>query len=484
MPHKNYPSIQAIVLAAGKASRFKTKKTKLLFSICGQPMILYPLKALQQLHIPTTLVLGYQADQIKQEIESNKLQNVSFVLQEEQRGTGHAVACSQDKWSSQYILIMNGDCPLITPELINEFIIQHEQEQAPISLMTTMVIDPKGYGRIIEKNGKLSIIEDRDCTEKQRHINRINTGIYLINKTFLEENITKITTQNLSHEFYLTDLISLASEQGLPVNTMQVPYDNVRGVNTLQELWSVEQIKRSDLIKHWMSEGVQFELAQSIHIDLNVSIGAGSFIGTGVHLLGNTIIGEECIIKAFSIIEDSIIGDSTTVHSHSVIQKSTLGEHVEVGPFARLRTNTKIKNNVVIGNFVETKEVSINESSKAKHLSYLGNAEIGSSVNIGAGTIICNFDGTKKNTTVIEDNAFVGSNNTIIAPVCIGKNSYTAAGSTINRDVPEESLAIGRAQQHIKKNYAQKLRKQQQPSTTSEQEKKSFQGATQTHEIS
>jgi bifunctional UDP-N-acetylglucosamine pyrophosphorylase/glucosamine-1-phosphate N-acetyltransferase len=250
----------------------------------------------------------------------------------------------------------------------------------------------------------------------------------------------------------------MASQEKLGVKTVSVPYDLVRGVNTLQDLWGVEQIKRSEFIKLWMAEGVRFELAQSIHIDINVKIGAGSFIGTGVHLLGNTVIGEECFVGAFTIIEDTIIAENTTIHSHSVIQHSTIGSNVHVGPFARLRQNVTVGNDVQIGNFVEVKTATIGEASKVKHLSYLGDATLGAGVNIGAGTVTCNYDGVKKSETVIEDGAFVGSNNTLIAPIAVGKNAYTAAGSVVNTDVPEDALAIGRTRQENKLGYAKKLR--------------------------
>ncbi len=250
----------------------------------------------------------------------------------------------------------------------------------------------------------------------------------------------------------------MAGDSGLAVQALSVPFDDVRGVNTLQELWEVEQIKRSELIKHWMLRGVRFELAQSIHLDIDIEIGAGSFIGTGVHLLRGTKIGEECFLGAFSILANSQVGDGSTVHSHSVIQDSSIGCNVHVGPFARIRENGVIGDNAEIGNFVEVKNSTIGDKSKAKHLSYIGDAHIGSQVNIGAGTITCNYDGARKYKTIIEDNVFVGSNNTLVAPLHIGKESYTAAGSIITKDVPSESLAIGRARQENKIGYARELR--------------------------
>jgi len=449
---------RAIVLAAGRSTRFKTKKSKLLFNICGRTMVLYPIKVLEELGIPMTVVLGYQAEEVKQDIETANVPNVSYIIQEEQLGTGHAVACTQKTWDRDNILIMNGDLPLLTKDLIEKLIQEHQDKDATITFLTSLVIDPAGYGRVIQEDGKISIIEEKDCTPEQRFINCINAGIYLIKRDFLEKNISKLKRSTVSGELYLVDLVKMASDENHRVETISVPYDNVRGVNTLQELWGVEQIKRSEFIKLWMANGVRFELAQSIHIDIDVQIGAGSFIGTGVHLIGNTNVGEECSIGAFSILSNSVVGDNTTVHSHSVIQDSHIGSNVSVGPFARLRDNVTIGNDVEIGNFVEIKNTQIGDHARMKHLTYLGDAKLGKSVNVGAGTITCNYNGVEKHTTIIEDNAFIGSNNTLIAPVTVSTGAYTAGGSIITEDVPADSLAIGRAKQVNKIGYAKKLR--------------------------
>lgn len=452
---------QAVILAAGRSSRFKTKKSKLLSNICGRTMILYPIKELEALDIPMTVILGYQAEKVTEEITKSNVKDVTFAVQQEQKGTGHAVASSRSFWQKDQLLIMNGDMPLVTKEILEKMIFEHETSKATISFCTTMVIDPTGYGRVVEEDGKLEIIEEKDCTAEQKTVNRINAGIYLISRKFLEENIDKITKSPVTGEIYLPELIKMASNKDLTVNPHAVPFDNVRGVNTLQDLWTVEQIKRSEFIKHWMSEGVRFELAQSIHIDINVKIGAGSFIGTGVHLLGDVTIGEECFVGAFSIIENTKIGNNTNIHSHSVIQDSIIGDNVHCGPFARLRKGVELGNDVLIGNFVEMKTVSMGDGTKTKHLTYLGDAEIGKNVNIGAGTITCNFDGVSQNKTTIKDEAFIGSNNTLIAPVSIAEGSYTAGGSTITDDVPKGSLAISRSKQELKDGYAKKLKKKE-----------------------
>ncbi len=467
----DFSKIGAVILAAGKSTRFKTKKSKLLFSICGRPMIMYPVKVLEDLGLPITLVLGHQADQIQSLGEICSVKNLSSVVQKEQLGTAHAVACAADKWQ-QYdnVLIINGDMPLITKDLIKEAVEKHTQSCATLTFLSTLVLDPTSYGRVVELDGQFSVVEEKDCTFEQRQINKINAGVYVINTRWLVENINNIQ-KSPSGEYYLPDLILMASKQGVIIKEIPVAYDDVRGVNNLQELWNVEQIKRSEFIKYWMSEGVRFELAQSIHIEIDVKIGPGSFIGTGAHLLGKTEIGEGCFVGAFSIIENTKIGDETTIHSHSVIQDSVIGKNVHIGPFARLRHNVQIGNNVEVGNFVEIKNTQIGDNTKTKHLSYIGDAAVGSGVNIGAGTITCNYDGVNKYKTEIEDEAFVGSNNTLIAPLKIGKGAYTAGGSTISQDVPSGSLGIGRSRQENKIDYVQKLKSKKKDNNLDHTEK-------------
>lgn len=449
---------RAIVLAAGKSSRFKRKKNKLATMICGRPMILFLLRELQKLRIPMTMIIGHQGEEIKQEVETSGVANVDYVVQQEQLGTGHAVLCSKHVWDRENILILNGDMPLIEGEFLEAFLNEHTNKNASVSFVSTHVLQPTGYGRVIEENGKIRICEEKDCSDEYLCETRVNAGIYAVKKAFLEEFIATMQRSSVSGEFYITDLIAYASDHGHLVNVMPAPFEQVRGVNTLQELWAVEQIMRSNLIKHWMDRGVRFELAQNIHLDVDVEIGPDSFIGTGAHILGKTKIGEGCFVAAFTILENTIVGDGSNIHSHSVIQDSVIGNDVHVGPFARLRNNVAIADNACVGNFVEVKGSSIGIGSKIKHLAYIGDATVGSNVNIGAGTIVCNYDGQEKHHTKIEDGVFVGSNNTLIAPVTIGKGAYVAAGSTITKDVPSEDLAIARARQENKEGYARKLK--------------------------
>jgi bifunctional UDP-N-acetylglucosamine pyrophosphorylase / glucosamine-1-phosphate N-acetyltransferase len=455
-------NIQAIILAAGKSTRFNTEKTKLAEPLCGQALILFPTKLLEQCAIPTTVVVGYQQETIKNIITTAHGTTMQFVTQEKQEGTGHALAVTKHLWHADHILVMNADAPLVTEETINSLYDAHIQQNATISFVTACSPDPlgKAYGRIVKKEHFIEIIEAKDFNGDPHEHCCINAGIYVIKKDFLINHIETLNDNNANKEFYITDLVKIASHNTMHVATISAPFDTIRGVNTLQELWAAEQIKRSDLIKYWMEHGVRFSLAQNIHIDLNVSIGKGTYIGSGVHLFGATTIGKNCTIKEFSSLDNVTIGDAVTIYQHCLISDTQIDSGAFIGPFAHLRDTVHIGQNAAIGNFVEIKNSVIGAESKAKHLTYLGDATVGSRVNIGAGTITCNYDGVDKHATIIKNNTFIGSNNALIAPITIGENAFTAAGSTITDDVPDNALAIARSCQINKLEYAHKLRKQ------------------------
>ena len=447
--------MQAIILAAGKSTRFGFGKTKLLEPICGQSMILYPVYLFESLGMPFTFVVGYQKEEIQSCVQAAVTYPVSFVVQEEQRGTGHALMCTRDTWRERTILIINGDMPLITKDVIDALVKNHTETGAVISFITSHYSDAasSGYGRVIQKKGGIEIVEARHLTEDSITECCINAGIYLIDKTFLDQAIDALGENELTHEFYITDLVKMASDVGYVVSTVSVLFDVIRGVNTLQELWAVEHIQRSALIKYWMERGVRFLMPQYVHIDNKVVIGAGTFIGSGVQIRGTTAIGNNCTIEAFTLLDNVTVGDNVTIFSHSVISDSYIKDHTYVGPFAHVHNCSTLESMSVVGNFVEVKNSVIGEHTKAKHLSYLGDACLGKKVNIGAGTITCNYDGVQKQSTVIEDNVFIGSNNTLVAPLFIHKNSFTAAGSTITKNVPEYTLAFGRSHQINKEGY-------------------------------
>jgi bifunctional UDP-N-acetylglucosamine pyrophosphorylase/glucosamine-1-phosphate N-acetyltransferase len=307
----------------------------------------------------------------------------------------------------------------------------------------------------------------------------------LINRSWLENPVLQLPIHEDKKEYYITDLAKLACDQEYRVETITAPFDHVRGINTYRELWTVEQIKRSELISHWMNHGVRFYAAQAVHVDVDVSIGAGTYIGCGVHVLRGTQIGKNCTIEAFSILDNAKIADNVIVHSHSVIKDSIIESEATIGPFAHLRNETHIGSKVQIGNFVEIKQSLIDHHTSIKHLSYIGDATVGNHVNIGAGTITCNYNGSEKQKTIIQDHAFIGSNNTLIAPVTIGENAYTAGGSVITEPVPDQALAIGRARQINKEYYAPKLKSKIADSLTNtpEEQTQSFFGAMKSSDI-
>ncbi len=450
--------IQAIVLAAGKSTRFKTGKTKLVEKICGQKMLLYQTKLLAQMNVPTTLVVGYQKEIIQEAVQHAHNDTVQFVVQEEQKGTGHALWCTKPTWNKEHILIMNGDMPLISESIIQELYDKHKTNNADISFVSAHLVDPNhSYGRVIKKESGIEIIEAKDFTLDPHEHCCINAGIYLAKRSFLEESCAKIKANEKCNEFYITDLIKIASNNNNTVVTTTAPFDLVRGINTLQELWAAEQIKRSEIIKEWMEKGVRFSVAQNVHIDLDVTIGAGSSIGSGVHLLAGTKIGNNSAIHESSSLSNMTVGDNVVIHPFCVLSDSSIGSNASIGPFAHVRNSATIGNNAVIGNFVEVKESVIGDYSKAKHLAYIGNAHLGSRVNVGAGTIFCNHNGVSKNKTVVGDAAYIGSNNTLVAPLTIGKQAFTAAGSVITHDVSAGSLAIGRSRQINKEGYVDKF---------------------------
>lgn len=455
-----FTNVQTVILAAGKATRFNTGKTKLVEKICGQELIIYPLALMDELTIPTTLVTGFQGASIKSTVERYYPHRFNYIEQHEPNGTAAAVKLTRDLWSADDILVMKADVPLITTRSLEQLYRKHKETDAAISFIGAHNGDPtfSSYSRVIKKDDTLTIKKRVELTyDELQDYCCINGGVYLVKREFLEAEIDAIERNPITLEYHFSDVVNRATALGKVVAMLQVPFDQVRGINTHQELWAVEQIKRSELIKYWMDRGVRFSAAQTVHMDLDVEIGAGSFIGCSAHLLNGTRIGQNSTVNAFSIVEQSVIGDHATVHSHTVVNKSTIGDHTHVGPFAHIQENTIIGSNSHIGNFVETKNSTIANNSKAKHLSYLGNAQIGSYVNIGAGTITCNFDGKNKHTTTIKDNVFIGTNNSLVAPVTIDEHAFTAAGSVITQDVPKEALAIGRARQVNKEGYAQKL---------------------------
>lgn len=452
--------VQAVILAAGKSSRFKTGKTKLVEKLCGHEMILYPTKLFTSLNIPVSMVVGFQKELIEETVQKHFKDSVLFIQQVEQKGTGDAIKTSQSTWTKDHILVVNGDMPLVTTEIVEELYAKHKEQDAAISFVTAHNCEPTAahYGRVVQDNNEIAIVEAKEFSGDITENCCINAGVYLIKRTFLEQSMEQLTQSSVTNEWYITDLVKIASDQKLTVATTSAPFDKIRGINTFKELWAAEQILKAEIVKYWMDQGVRFSIAHNVQIDRGVTIGAGSSIESGAQLLGSTIVGKNCSIGAFSLIKDTTISDNTTIHAHTIISNTIIGVGVEVGPFAHVWQDSAIQDGAAVGNFVEIKRSTIGKNTKAKHLTYLGDAVIGNSVNIGAGTITCNYDGVGKYRTRIEDNVFIGSNNTLIAPVTIKKKAFTAAGSTITTEVPEGALAIARERQVNKDGYADKIK--------------------------
>ncbi|MEK6790561.1 MAG: bifunctional UDP-N-acetylglucosamine diphosphorylase/glucosamine-1-phosphate N-acetyltransferase GlmU [Deltaproteobacteria bacterium] len=452
----------AIVLAAGKGTRMKSALPKVLHPVAGAPMIHYPIAALSSLSPEAVVVvIGYGRDEVQSALASKK---VRFAVQESQRGTGHAVLCGLARLAGFKgdVLILSGDVPLITVATLKAFLRFHRQRRANlpvISLITMMLPDPTGYGRVIrDENGAVvAIVEDKDCNAEQKGINEVNSGIYLADAGFLSANIKKLGTKNAQGEYYLPDLISIAARAGLPVSALThlVPQE-VMGINNRVELAAANRVMRARALDRLMLSGVSVVHPEATYIDSTVKIGVDTVIHPGAHITGKTVIGPRCSIEAGAMIHDSIIGESSTIKAYSVIESTKAGKAVVIGPFARLRPGARLSEGVRIGNFVEVKKSVIGKGTKANHLSYIGDAVIGSGVNIGAGTITCNYDGVSKHLTRIGDRAFIGSDTQLVAPVKIGKGAYVGSGTTVTRNVPAGALVITRAEERVIEGWADK----------------------------
>lgn len=445
------PNLAAVILAAGKGTRMKSAISKVLHPLAGQPLVAYPLQLTQQLGCsPTVMVVGHQAQQVQDQCAKD---NVTFVTQHEQLGTGHALKITQDALQdfSGTLLLLCGDVPLLRHETLQQLLAEHAESGAVVSVLTTLMDDPHGYGRIVRSDDNIScIVEEKDATEAQKQINEINTGIYAFEAPLVFEMLQSVGNQNAQGEYYLTDIIALARERGDKVQA--VILDDAcesMGINDRVQLAQAATILRQRINHGHMVDGVTLIDPATTYIDAQVTIGADTIIHPGVHLRGTTTLGNNCTIETGAVIDSCTIGDNSYIKAGSALEQSTLGEHSTIGPMAHLRPGTVLCGNNKIGNFVETKKAVIGLRSQASHLTYIGDAELGEDVNLGCGTITCNYDGVNKHKTVIEDGVFVGSDTQFIAPVTIGRNSLIGAGSTITKDVPADSLALSRTEQKI-----------------------------------
>ena len=452
----------AVVLAAGKSTRFKSGKSKILHTLCGKPLVVHILDKLQKLEIEKTLVvIGHQSEDVELAL---KPYPVDFVVQEEQLGTGHAVmtAASKFKDTSGSLLVTYGDTPLIRTETLESLFSALEQHNADQVLLTAIDSDPTGYGRVIrdQRGEAMEIVEESDANAEQKKITEINTGFYCFKISSLLGEVFALTPSRKTQEYYLTDLVNVFHQQGGKIMTLSTDQpDETWGINDRQQLSTAESKLRSQITTNWMRRGVTLLDPSSVYIDDTVEIGPDTTIYPGAILEGNTKIGSGCVIYGFSHLKDAILGEDVIVDHCSVIRDSSVGRSTRVGPFAHLRQNCEVASEARIGNFVEMKKSRLGKGSKAAHLSYVGDTEIGDGANIGAGTITCNYDGTGKYKTIIQDGVFVGSGSQLVAPVTLHKGAYVAAGSTITEDVPEQSLGIARGRQVNKKGWVKKRKK-------------------------
>ncbi|SDZ66448.1 bifunctional UDP-N-acetylglucosamine pyrophosphorylase / Glucosamine-1-phosphate N-acetyltransferase [Evansella caseinilytica] len=447
----------AVILAAGKGTRMKSDLYKVLHPVCGKPMVQHIVDELKQCSISRMIaVVGHGAEMVKDQLG----QDVSYVLQEEQLGTGHAVMRAEGllNGESGTTVVLCGDTPLITRETIEALLHEHEQRKAKATILTAVADDPAGYGRILRNQAGAveKIVEHKDASDEERLVKEINTGTYCFDNEALFAALKQVKNDNVQGEYYLPDVIEILRAQGELIAAYQSPdFNETIGVNDRVALSKAESLMKQRINEKLMRAGVTMIDPVQTYVSADAKIGRETVLYPGCIIKGETIIGERCTIGPFTEIENSKIGNETTVRQ-SVVLDSDVGSLVSIGPFAHLRPKTQLSDHVKVGNFVELKKAVMGEGSKASHLSYLGDAEIGDHVNVGCGSITVNYDGKNKYLTKIEDGAFIGCNTNLIAPVTVGKDAFVAAGSTITEDVPGEALAIARQRQTNKEGYVKK----------------------------
>lgn len=447
----------AIILAAGKGKRMKSSMPKVLHGVCGKEMVNHVIDNVRKANIEdVNLVIGKGSETVK---EHTKDRNVTYSMQEQQLGTGHAVICAEEflRDKKGTVAIFTGDAPLITNETIQELFKFHNNGGFAATLISSIVQDPTGYGRIIrESSGEVKkIVEHKDCNQEELNVNEINSGMYCFNIEVLLSSLKSLNNNNSQGEYYLTDVIEIIKKSGDKVGAIVVPYEEIMGVNSRVQLSEAETVMRKRINHKHMVNGVTFIDSESTYIDVDVEIGQDTKIYPGCVVQGNTKIKEKCMLYSNSRIYNSII-ESGVIVENSVILESHVGEGTTVGPFAYIRPETKIGKSARIGDFVEIKKSTIGDNTKVSHLTYIGDAEVGSKCNFGCGTVVVNYDGQKKQKTIIGNNSFIGCNTNLISPVKVNDNTYIAAGSTITKEVPEGSLAIARSKQVNKEGWLDK----------------------------
>jgi bifunctional UDP-N-acetylglucosamine pyrophosphorylase / glucosamine-1-phosphate N-acetyltransferase len=457
------PRVAVAIMAAGKGTRLKSQIPKVLHEVAGKPLLEHVIRAAVHIAAATDVyvIIGYEAERVRQAMQHT---GVNFVLQADQHGTGHALMVARDALSSyDHVIVLSGDAPLITPETIGSLLDFHLGQHASMTLLSADLANPTGYGRVLRKGASSAevqaIVEEKSARPAQKKIHEINAGFYCFSGKDLYGNINRLSTDNPHSEYYLTDMAGVLRRARKRVVAWKTPNPGeVLGGNTRAELADIDHFLRMAKARQLMTDGVTVFYPATCVIDADVAVAPDSVIEPYVQLLGATRIGAGCRVRSYSVIRDCEIGDDVIIRPGCVMSESRIGARAEIGPYTHLRPGSDIGEGAHLGNFVETKKIKLGKGSKANHLTYLGDAEIGAGVNVGAGTITCNYDGAHKHKTVIDDEVFVGSDTTLVAPVHVGKGAYIAAASCITDDVPQDALALGRARQILKEGWAAQKR--------------------------
>ncbi|MBC1341076.1 bifunctional UDP-N-acetylglucosamine diphosphorylase/glucosamine-1-phosphate N-acetyltransferase GlmU [Listeria welshimeri] len=448
----------AVVLAAGQGTRMKSKLYKVLHPVCGKPMVEHVVDQISTLDVDKVVtIVGHGAEKVQEHLAGKS----EFVKQEEQLGTAHAVLQAKPELAGKdgVTLVVCGDTPLIEASTMEALLKYHHEKRAKATILTTVIEDPTGYGRIIRDDLGIveKIVEHKDATEKEQRISEINTGTYCFDNKALFEALENVSNDNVQGEYYLPDVIKILKDLDEVVAAYRMEsFEESLGVNDRIALAEASKLMQRRINDNHMRNGVTLVNPENTYIDIDVKIGQDTVIEPGVMLRGNTVIGDDCVISSGSEIANSVIGERVHVRNSSIFE-SKVGDDVQIGPYAHLRPESDIHNHVKIGNYVETKKAIVGEGTKLPHFIYMGDAEIGKNVNVGCGSIAVNYDGKNKAKTIIGDDVFVGCNSNLIAPVKVGDRAFIAAGSTITKDVPEDALGIARAKQENKKDYAKRL---------------------------
>lgn len=457
------PRLAIAIMAAGKGTRLKSQIPKVLHEVGGLPLLEHVIRAAVRVASAGDVyaVIGHEADRVRQAMAHT---GINFVLQAEQRGTGHALMVAKDVLSVyDHVIVLSGDAPLITPETISHLLDFHLAQHASMTLLSAELENPTGYGRVLRKSGKSpevqAIVEEKSASPAQKKIREINSGFYCFSVKDLYAHIGELSTDNPHSEYYLTDMAGVLRRGRKRVVAWETQNAaEVLGGNTRAELADIDHLLRMVKARQLMTDGVTIFYPATCVIDADVSVAADTVIEPYVQLLGATRIGTGCRVRSYSVIRDCDIGDGVTIRPGCIMEDSRIGTGAIIGPYSHLRPGSEIGEGAHVGNFVETKKIKLGKGSKANHLTYLGDAEIGAGVNVGAGTITCNYDGVHKHKTIIDDGVFVGSDSTLVAPVRVGKGAYIAAASCITDDVPEGALALGRGRQVVKEGWAKQKR--------------------------